>query len=75
MTGQATCLTHRTTAGDRWDLLALRYYGEPLHLGPLLRANPRHAAKATLEEGLTLLIPIIQRSELMPDLPSGVEWR
>lgn len=71
----AAYLTHKTTAGDRWDQLALRYYGEPLHLGPLLRANPAHAAKTVLEENLTLRVPIIQRQDLSPDAPSGVEWR
>jgi len=71
----AAFLTHRTTAGDRWDLLALRYYGDPLHLGPLLRANPAHASKAVLEECLTLRIPIVERTEVMPEAPSALAWR
>ncbi len=69
------CLTHRTKDGDRWDLLALVYYGDPLHLGPLLRANPAHAAKATLEENLLLRVPIIAKADTAPKQTPLTAWR
>jgi phage tail protein X len=68
-------IAHRTKAGDRWDQLALRYYGEPLLLGPLLRANPAHAAKTVLDGNLTIRVPIVTRAELAPDPDPVVEWR
>lgn len=68
-------LTHKTKDNDRWDLLALRYYGDPLFLGPLLEANPRHAPKTLLEAGLRLLVPILDQTEVTPVKPEVVAWR
>ena len=68
-------LIHRTKDGDRWDLLAQRYYGDPFHLAPLLGANPGHAAKALLEAGLELAVPIIEQAEVAPPKPEVVAWR
>jgi phage tail protein X len=69
------CMTHKTIEGDRWDALALRYYGDPLHLGPLLRANPGLAAEPTLPAGAQAAVPIIDLADVAPDAPSGVAWR
>jgi len=68
-------LTHTTKANDRWDLLAQEYYGDPLFLGPLLEANPKHARKTTLEAGLKLKAPIIDQTEVTPAKPEVVAWR
>ena len=71
----AEYLTHKTKDNDRWDLLALEYYGDPLFLGPLLEANPRHAHKTLLGAGLRLLVPILDQTEVTPVKPKVVEWR
>mgnify|MGYP000999034156 CR=1 FL=1 len=33
-------LRHLTREGDRWDLIAWRYYGNPLEISRLIAANP-----------------------------------
>jgi len=68
-------LTHKTTDGDRWDVLALRYYGDPLHVGPLLKANPYLASLPILPPNVTVRVPIIDRSELVPEPEPVVAWR
>jgi len=68
-------LTHKTKENDRWDLLALRYYGDPLFLEPLLEANPKHAPKTLLEAGLSLLVPILEQTEVTPVKHEVVAWR
>ena len=32
-------LRHLTREGDRWDLIAWRYYGNPLEISRLIAAN------------------------------------
>jgi len=56
---------HVTIDGDRWDLLAYRYYGDAHKQTVLLAAN-RHlfvdalaVPPMILQSGLTLIIPVI----------------
>lgn len=67
MTGVQTgeYFEHRTLAGDRWDLLAYRYYGDPDKQTVLLAAN-RHlwldalsVPPLILPRGLVLKVPVI----------------
>ena len=53
-------LEHVTLEGDRWDLLAHRYYGDAMRLGLLLQANPAHAQAMHLPAGLILRVPIVE---------------
>ncbi len=62
----AECLTHPTVAGDRWDVLALRYYGDPMAYGFLLQANPSVPFTPLLPAGITLQIPILDEGTLSP---------
>lgn len=57
---------HKTIAGDRWDLLAYRYYGDQYKQTVILEAN-RHlilddlgVQPLMLPQGVTLKIPVIQ---------------
>ncbi len=57
---------HRTIAGDRWDLLAYRYYGDQYKQTVILEAN-RHlilddlaVPQLVLPQGITLKIPVIE---------------
>ncbi len=56
---------HRTIAGDRWDLLAYRYYGDQHKQTVLIEANrniffePLTVPPMVLEGGLTLRIPVL----------------
>lgn len=56
-------LEHRTTAGERWDLIAFRYYADVTRQGEVIAAN-RHLfleelrVPSILPAGLVLRIPI-----------------
>jgi phage tail protein X len=59
----ASFITHITAAGERWDLLAWRYYGNPTLYSPIIMANPLVPIEPVFEAGLTVLIPILQQSQ------------
>lgn len=59
-------LEHRTAAGERWDMLAHRYYGDVSRQGELIAANRKlfmadMMVPAILPAGLVLRIPIRKR--------------
>jgi phage tail protein X len=63
-------ITHITSEGERWDLLAWRYYGIPALYNPIIMANPQIPIEPVFEAGLTVSIPIIQTPVTpSPDLP------
>jgi phage tail protein X len=55
-------LTHISSSGERWDLLAWNYYGDPTLFGPIVMANPNIPIKAVFEAGLTIMIPVLLQS-------------
>jgi len=66
-------LRHTTAIGDRWDLLAERYYGDSLRYEPILRANPALAPLAVLPAGTEIVVPILEEDE--PTLAALPPWR
>lgn len=64
-------LRHITYAGERWDLLAWNYYGDPTNYSIIIMANPRVPIEPVFEAGLTIAIPIIQQHNILTsnDLP------
>lgn len=54
-----TCIEHVTQAGERWDLLAWRYYGNPMDYGRIIEANPALDISSTLPSGIKVLIPVL----------------
>ncbi|UTG70790.1 tail protein X [Neisseria subflava] len=51
-------LRHLTREGDRWDLIAWRYYGNPLEISRLIAAN------------LTVFVPVIPaKPQTQADMP------
>jgi nucleoid-associated protein YgaU len=50
-------LRHRVMAGDRLDLLATRYFGDPLQYWRIVDANPTIAPESLLDVGRVLSIP------------------
>jgi nucleoid-associated protein YgaU len=50
-------LQHRVVAGDRLDLLAARYFGDPLQYWRIADANPAGSPDELLEPGRVLVIP------------------
>lgn len=63
-------LKHITKEGERWDMLAYRYYGDALAYERIVAANPHVAVTPALAGGLMLAIPVIEKTEtLTEDLP------
>lgn len=63
-------LVHVTADGDRWDLLAWRYYRDPMGYERIMDANPGVARDPVLAAGVRLLIPVIVApNTLTEDLP------
>lgn len=48
-----------TKAGDRWDLLAYRYYDDVNQMGLLIEHNPHIPITPYFPAGLKIRIPII----------------
>jgi phage tail protein X len=67
-------LLHRSVAGDRWDLLAWRYYGDPTLFGPMVLVNTAVPISSVLSPGTDVMIPILQAAsaEVATPLPP---WR
>lgn len=57
---------HVTQDGDRWDLIAHRWYGDALRIEPLLAANPAHARRITLSGGLVIRVPVLAAPVITP---------
>ncbi|WP_370655520.1 tail protein X [Candidatus Binatus sp.] len=73
MTNQAGFVVHVTTQGERWDLLAYRYYGIATLYAPIIRANPKVVIEPVFEAGITIDVPILPESTVVSaDLPP---WR
>ena len=56
-------LQHTTAEGDRWDLIAHRYYGNALLIGGLIAANPHLPLAEQFASGLTVFVPVVRQSE------------
>ncbi len=65
---------HRTVAGERWDLLAYRFYGDQNKQTVILEANrglflsPIVVPPLVLPAGLVLRIPVISEAGANADL-------
>lgn len=63
-------LVHSTIQGDRWDLLAHRYYGDASKMTVILDANralfvdPLEVPPLILPPGLSLIVPVIEEEEV-----------
>lgn len=61
---------HKTIDGDRWDLLAYRYYGDAAKQSVLLKANralfldPITVPPLILPAGLTLIVPVLDADDV-----------
>jgi len=62
-------LTYRTRAGDTWDLVAYRYYGNAYRYPPLIAANPHVPISPVLPAGVLLNIPVLPAPSQPQSLP------
>jgi phage tail protein X len=65
MTPQSTVIVHITKAGERWDLLAWRYYGDATKYSPIIMANPNVAIEPVFDAGISIAIPLLQQSDVV----------
>lgn len=72
----ADYVRHIATEGERWDHIALKYYGNPLTVGPIIMANPVIPITARIPAGTEVLIPVLEAADpaaaVASDLPP---WR
>ena len=65
-------LVYTTRDGDRWDLIAHKYYGNALLIDGLIAANPHLPIAAEFVSGLTVRVPVLdakpqnQQEEMPP---------
>ena len=64
MTSCSESIVHVTTAGERWDLLAWQYYGDPTDYLPIIMANPTVPIEPVFDAGLSIAIPLQQKSDV-----------
>jgi phage tail protein X len=70
MTPSGQFIVHVTTAGQRWDLLAWRYYGDATDYSPIIMANPNVPIEPVFDAGISIAVPIVQKSAVVTaDLP------
>lgn len=67
-------IAHKIKEGERWDLIAHRYYGDIGEINRLINANPHLSFCEVLPTGETLLVPIIKVKESSTaDLPPWLQ--
>ena len=67
-------LIHITKEGERWDLLAYRYYGNAMEFERIIATNPHVPITPVLNSGLVLSIPVIEKADtLIEDLPPWLQ--
>jgi len=70
MTPSGQYILHITTAGERWDLLAWQYYGDPTDYSPIIMANPNVPIEPVFDGGIAIAVPILRKSAAVTaDLP------
>lgn len=63
-------VAHVTRAGERWDLLAWRFYGDATRFNPIIMANPMVAIEPVFEAGIVIQVPVLSASNSQStDLP------
>lgn len=67
-------LVHYTQHGDRWDLLAWRYYGEALEYERIIAANPELPITPELDAGVSVLIPVLAPTALPTPQTERPPW-
>lgn len=51
-----------TSQGERWDTIALAFYGNALKVSPLIEANPKYRSVVVFPTGCELTVPILEEN-------------
>ena len=68
-------ITHITTAGERWDLLAWQYYGDATLFGPIIQTNPQIPIEAVFEAGLVIGVPLLMVNPAVSNAADLPPWK
>ncbi len=58
-----------TKEGDRWDMIAYEFYGDPMLYEPIIVANPEVPIIPILPSGIKLRVPVIETKNTIEELP------
>jgi len=64
-----------TVAGERWDTLAWKYYGDATLFGPIIQTNPQIAIEAVFEAGLNIGVPMLAVNQAMQKATDLPPWK
>jgi len=54
-------ILHTVLDGERWDLIAWRYYRDVREVARLIEANPHAPRTGLLPAGIKIAVPLIER--------------
>ena len=61
---------HKTSYGETWDVISLKYYGTEKLMHLIIQANPQYADYSVLPDGLVLKVPFPLQTEVkIEELP------
>jgi phage tail protein X len=64
-----------TVAGERWDTLAWKYYGDATLFGPIIQINPQIPIEAVFEGGLKIGVPILTVNQAVQNNANLPPWK
>jgi hypothetical protein len=68
-------ITHITSAGERWDLLAWQYYGDATLFSPIIQTNPQIPIEAVFEAGLIIGVPLLMVNPAVKETADLPPWK
>jgi hypothetical protein len=68
-------LKYQCTAGETFDSVALKLYGDEKYAADLLGANPQHCRKVCFTGGEELTVPVVEVPENESEIPTTAPWK
>lgn len=68
-------IPHVTVAGERFDTLAWKYYGDATVFGPIIQTNPQIAIEPVFEAGLNIGVPILVVNQAAQNQADRPPWK
>ena len=66
---------HKCCEGERWDLIALAYYGSGKNIRAIIRANPDYLGSLSFMGGEIIRVPVIDQTDAIQDTPQLPAWK
>ena len=68
-------IEHITQAGERWDDLAYKYYGNCFEVNEIIKANPDIEISPFLPEKTRIIIPIFEKKTSSTNSENLPVWK